>query len=184
MNKWYTSFAAVPGVVYEPLRAVDCGRIPGVGVSPALSEGFEDLEGLMWPATDDWLTSASPSLQIELPKGPPEEILMKMSEALETPGSATDYHFVLQRAGTLLWGCRKGSPGIYETIEVISLLNIALLEACKDTVFEGSWPPGIYAFGRLREIYKREGRHFDAQEVLERGKAVGYYDDDSSKDTG
>jgi len=103
---------------------------------------------------------------------PTSKLILRMMEGLELPGISSDYHFVIQGCVEALWGRRRDEPEVFETVETLCWLDIRLIEARPDTITnEFGEKPSFYrvsAFGRLVELYEREGFLREALEVARR----------------
>lgn len=177
-TSWYSRLADIPDLAYIPLTQVNRTRLWGVDAKPEvrrLSLGNSHVY-FTWPTPDGNSTSASPAHQhgFSIPDGTPEEVLKRVSETLELPGQASDYHFSIQHAIEQLWRQRKANPALYDQIENLCLLDIDLLEKRTEEIYGGS-VISVRAFNTLAGMYENEGRLQDALTVLERGKALGQY---------
>ncbi|MER6297042.1 hypothetical protein ACWIFK_22655 [Streptomyces althioticus] len=104
-----------------------------------------------------------------------------MWEALELPGSAMDYHFVLQNAVDRLWSTRNADPRALEMLEVFALLDLKLMEAAPQAVsFEGTEPMAfvrVTSVPRLIGLLEREGAFAEALAVAKRLTRFGQGED-------
>ena len=177
-TNWYRRLSDVPDLTYVPLARVERARLWGVDAEPEIRRlsSDDDYIYITWPTPDGGSTSASPAHQhgFSIPDGTPEEVLQRMSEALELPGQASDYHFSIQHALEHLWRQRKTTPTLYNQIEKLCLLDIELLESRTEEIYEGT-VIGVRAFTTLAGMYENEGRLRDASTILERGKVIGQY---------
>jgi hypothetical protein len=130
----------------------------------------------MWPTAEGGYTSASPAKQhsFMLSDATPTEVLTHLSETLELPGTTSDYHFALQGAHEGLWRHRKAQPSLYNTIETICHLDIALVTLLGQDMY-GDSPFAVLAFNRLAGIYEVEGRLNEALAVYEQAEAQGHF---------
>ena len=179
-TSWYRRLSDIPDLTYIPLLQVDRTRLRlwGFDAEPEVRRLSSDDSHvyLTWPTPDGSSTSASPAHQygFSIPDGTSEEVLQRMSEALELPGQASDYHFSIQHAIEHLWRQRKANPALYDQIESLCLLDIKLLEKRTEEIYDGN-VIGVRAFNTLAGMYENEGRLQDALAVLERGRALGQY---------
>lgn len=178
-TKWYVRFSEIPGVRYNPFVPVDPEKLWGRGARPKVERYSFDgkqHDSVMWPTADGGYTSASPSQQhsLMLSSPTPTEILTHLSEALELPGTAGDYHFALQGAHESLWRHRKAQPSLYNTIETICHLDIALVTLLGKDMY-GESPFAVLAFSRLAGIYEVEGRLNEALSVYEQAESQGHF---------
>lgn len=125
----------------------------------------------MWP-TPQGHTSATPASQHVPHDVSGEELLARVWEALELPGSAMDYHFVLQNAVDRLWGARGSYPAALEIIEVFALLDLELMEAAPQAVsFDHTAPVSfvrVTSVPRLIGLLEREGAFAEALGLAQR----------------
>lgn len=187
-DKWYPNLTSLIGSHYIPFVNVDTSSLRRKPLKPEITK--YDLDNntrisLMWPGLDGGETSASPahqhgSRQID----PNPQIVIKvMTEALELPGFANDYHIVLGEAHECLYKQRKSHPEVYELIERICLLDIVLVEQFSEEIFESYvsdqekfyWIP---AFKRLSTMYQREGRFTEALMISKRASAFNLSTDE------
>lgn len=133
-------------------------------------------DSVMWQTADGSYTSASPAKQhsMTLNDPTPADILTHLSEALELPGTASDYHFTLQGAHESLWRHRKAQPSLYNTIETICQQDIALVTLLGQDMY-GDSPFAISAFNRLASIYEVEGRLDEALAIYRQAEAGGHF---------
>jgi hypothetical protein len=95
------------------------------------------------------------------------------SSTESTPGSAMDYHFVLQGAVERLWSARRGEPGVLSVLEVFALLDLELMEAAPHAVsFDTAAAPAtsvrVSSVPRLIGLLEREGAFTEALELARR----------------
>ncbi|SFL67227.1 hypothetical protein SAMN05192584_1245 [Streptomyces pini] len=110
------------------------------------------------------------------------ELATKVWEALELPGSAMDYHFVLQGAVDRLWSSRRSYPGGLALLEVFALLDLELVEAAPQAVsFDGPPVPGTFvriaSVPRLVSLLEREGAFTEALALARRLARFGQGED-------
>lgn len=177
--KWYSRFADIPGVQYAPFVPVDQKHLWGRGARPEVERHNFDgkqHDSVMWPTADGGYTSASPAKQHGLIESDPtpDATLTHLSEALELPGTASDYHFTLQGAHESLWRHRRAQPSLYNSIETICRLDIALVTLLGRDMY-GDSPFAVLAFNRLAGIYEVEGRLNEALAVYEQAEAKGHF---------
>ncbi|MEU6964984.1 hypothetical protein [Streptomyces chrestomyceticus] len=125
----------------------------------------------MWP-TPEGHTSATPASQHVPYDAHGEELVAGVWEALELPGSARDYHFVLQDAVDRLWRARHTYPAALERLEAFALLDLALMEAAPQAVSFDDTDPVAYvrvsSVPRLINLLEREGAFAEALAVAQR----------------
>lgn len=126
----------------------------------------------MWP-TPEGSTSATPASRHVPSEARGAELVARVWEALELPGSAMDYHFVLQGAVDRLWSSRRLDPGELTLLEVFALLDLELMEAAPQAVsFDAAAPPTSFvhvtSVPRLVGLLEREGAFTDALHLARR----------------
>ena len=176
---WYPRFADIPEIQYIPLISVNQKNLWGRGARPKVERyNFDGKQhiSMMWLAPDGTSTSASPAKQrsLTLNDPTPTDILAHLSETLELPGTASDYHFTLQDAHESFWRQRKVQPSVYNTIETICQLDIALVALLGQDMY-GDSPFAVSAFSRLAGIYETEGLLGEALAVYDQAEAGGHF---------
>ncbi|WP_405504676.1 hypothetical protein [Streptomyces anulatus] len=110
-----------------------------------------------------------------------EDLVVRVWEALELPGSAMDYHFVLQGAVERLWSTRGSYPAALELLEVFALLDLELMEAAPQAVsFDDTDPVSfvrVTSVPRLVGLLEREGAFTEALAVAKRLTRFGQGED-------
>lgn len=161
------AFSGSPGVVR--------GELPGARVRPDESYGTP-----MWP-TPQGHTSATPASQHVPYDASGEDLVARVWEALELPGSAMDYHFVLQGAVDRLWSTRGSYPAALDLLEVFALLDLELMEAAPQAVsFDATDPVSfvrVTSVPRLVDLLEREGAFTEALAVAKRLTRFGQGED-------
>jgi hypothetical protein len=175
--EWFRRLGDIPGLDYAGSPMVDRTKLRGhESVPKVISYEFEGKrrEGLNWPQ-ERGSGSASPAhhyaFGLEFKVLPTSKLILRMMEGLELPGISSDYHFIIQGCAEALWGRRRDEPEVFETIETLCWLDIRLIEARPDTITNEFGEKRIYrvlAFGRLVELYEREGFLREALEVARR----------------
>lgn len=177
MAEWFRHLASVPGLDYAGSPGVDRSKLPGHNAIPKV--GVTEFEGkrdeyLMWPSRGGG-TSASPAHQMafDYPRGKPaRDILRHCYEAVELPGTASDYHFAIQSCIEGLWNCRRAEPMVLEHVERLCWLDIRLIELRPDVItLEDNGNDryfAVLAFKHLGLLYQREGFLHEALDVAER----------------
>ncbi|WP_030159918.1 hypothetical protein [Streptomyces sp. NRRL S-244] len=148
--------ASIPGLAFVGSPGVKRDQLPGASVRPDESYGTP-----MWP-TAEGSTSATPASQHVPFDARGAEHLASVWEALELPGSAMDYHFVLQSAVDRLWSDRRSYPAGLEMLEVFAKLDLELMEAAPQAVsFDENIRPDTFvrvtSVPRLISLLEREG---------------------------
>jgi hypothetical protein len=178
MIEWFRRLADVPNVGYPGDPRVKRSALSGHNSVPKQSVHTFDgrrHESLTW-TTKDGTTSASPASSHSFgdlsPNQPVEAHLRWLSEVLELPGTASDYHFAIQRCVEELWRRRRQDPTVLPTIDQLCWLNIRLIEARPNAItYERDGKKSYFrvlAFGYLIQLYEREGYVAEALDVAER----------------
>jgi len=176
MHMWFERMAAIPGLGFDGSPGVARSAIPGAYDRPEQSYG-----SLTWP-TPEGSTSATPASRHVPPDAGGAELATKTWEALELPGSAMDYHFVLQGAVDRLWAARRSNPGGLALLEAFALLDLELSEAAPQAVsFDDSPAPGTFvritSVPRLVSLLEREGAFTEALALARRLARFGQGED-------
>ncbi|MZE45865.1 hypothetical protein GTY49_23580 [Streptomyces sp. SID5477] len=176
MGAWFERMAAVPGLAFAGSPGVMREALPGAGVRPDESYGSP-----MWP-TAEGSTSATPASRHVPFDARGAELIARVWEALELPGSARDYHFVLQSAVDRLWSTRRAEPGALAALEVFALLDLELMEATPHAVsFDTTDAPAAFvrvsSVPRLIGLLEREGAFAEALELARRLARFGQGED-------
>ncbi|WP_202434122.1 MULTISPECIES: hypothetical protein [unclassified Streptomyces] len=159
--------AAVPGLAFAGSPGVVREAVPGWADRPDESYGSP-----MWP-TAEGSTSATPaSRHVPFDVGG-ADLIARVWEALELPGSAMDYHFVLQSAVERLWGARRAEPEALAALEVFALLDLDLMEAAPHAVSFKTAATAVKfvqvsSVPRLIALLEREGAFGEALAVARR----------------
>lgn len=181
-TRWFARLADVPKVGYRRYSSVDAGRLPGHGTKPRV-QTF-DFDGtlhrsLNWP-TAEGSTSQSPAsawCSFDEPRhATAADVLRRIYEALELPGTAADYHFALLHSYEILWSRFRERADLLPELEQLLLLDVALVESRpailqiggEDQTFWANVP----AFYHLMKLYEREGYLEDALAIARRGAAL------------
>lgn len=167
VRAWFERMAAIPGMAFAGSPGVIREAVPGVRDRPDESYG-----SLMWP-TADGSTSATPASRYVPVEASGAELVARVWEAVELPGSAMDYHFILQGAVDRLWSGRRADPVALEGLEVFALLDLELMEAVPQAVsFDTDASPDAFvrvtSVPRLIALLEREGAYAEALELARR----------------
>lgn len=180
----FAGLAQVPGVGYKCQPGIDRQALARVNAKPRIST--YDFDGkprtcVSWELPGGVTTSQSPA-SAWATSGAEDDLwpnaVRKLYEALELPGSASDYHFALLRTTEVLWGRRRQDPEVLPELERLCLLDIMLLEA-RPEIARGETGDGqsyglyVPAFGYLVRLYEQEGLIEDALDIARRGTALG-----------
>lgn len=178
MEKWYPRLAEVPKLGYEGSPGVERTRLPGFDLKPRVERYEWDgklRESLSWPMKNG-STSAAPATQLEstpLPgETPARTALRHCHEALELPGTLSNYHFIIQGAHEAIWKHRRRELWVVEETERLCWLDLKLIQAYPEAITfdefsKGEQPnyPRVLAFHRLISLYETEGYLQEAFEV-------------------
>jgi hypothetical protein len=169
------SFEGHPGVDPTKLRLRDAKpeveriEISGKGVT-----------SVMWPRQGGYSSqspAAAPSSVDEGKAGEPSETIRATYEALELPGTISDYHFKLLAAYEALWSHRRKRPELLSELERMLLLDIELVSRHgKSLLFEPdreALMPRVPAFDKLIALYEDEGFVHEALAIAQMATAAG-----------
>jgi hypothetical protein len=177
---WFWSLADVPGISYTTPQDVDRAALSGGDVVPRVFEFNFDggkRRSLMWSTRDGRETGASPAHQRAYGDGEKTSArgaLRRLREALELPGTLSDYHFAIQHAAETAHRERTDDPSLVGEAERLWWLDIELVESHPRTVEHSSGE--IYrvtAYERLVQLYEGEGYLTEALETAERATSLG-----------
>jgi hypothetical protein len=188
MVEWFCRLADIPGVGYIGRSDIQRSSLPGYNAIPKIVTYTYDekqSESLMWP-TSEGETSSSPAkvhgfFISDDHKESPQAMLQRVYEALELPGEATDYHFIMQVCITALWKSRPRQQDalFLQHLEQLCWLDIQLIEAKPEAITYDQNGTQQYfnvsAFDHLIRLYEREGFLHEAFEVTQR--AAKFYPD-------
>lgn len=177
MEKWYSRLADVPGVEFDGGVGVDRTRLPDHDAKPRVVrhtwEGKHETY-LMWK-TKEGETSAAPASQWETkPRAGETEArtaLRQCHEALELPGTLSNYHFIIQSAHDELWKHRRREAWVIAEVERLCWLDLRLIQSHPKTVQDELSGQNedryfhVTAFHRLVMLYELEGYVQEALEV-------------------
>jgi hypothetical protein len=180
---WFRRLGDIPGLDYKTDPRVDRRRLRGHDVVPRI-EHFGGHATLTWGNT-----SRSPAHERafgqDVGERPSAEILRLLSEILELPGEASDYHFAIQIASGILWARRRADPDLMEVVERLCWLDLRLIEAQPDAVrFQRDGKSSYFhvtGFKTLITLYEREGALREALEVAERAERFDQLQDKATE---
>jgi hypothetical protein len=187
---WYPRLAAIPGFEDEGDTGIARSNLEGHDAVPRVNSyqilDRDRQESLIWP-TPTGSTSASPARQHAFPAlhdsaAPAQTILRQFTEAIELPGIASDYHFIIQSGIEALSRPqhRKSDPALVATVERWCWINVRLIETHPDIIsFENNGDTRFaraLAFGHLIDLYEREGFLHEALAIAERASRCGQGD--------
>jgi hypothetical protein len=178
MEKWYPRLAEVPKLGYEGSPSVDRARLPGYDARPRIERYKWDdkRRETLWWTVKGGSSSAAPATQLESSprpgESPAQTALRHCYEALELPGTLTDYHFIIQNTHEAIWKHRRREPWVVTETERLCWLDLKMLEAYpKALIFDGAgrgdepFYPSILALYRLIRLYEQEGYLREALDV-------------------
>jgi hypothetical protein len=186
---WFRRMGDIPGLDYSPPVSVDRAALPRHDEEPEVDS--YTLEGretalVMWgmrPIAEHpsgeaaWESMGSPAVEHLRDVAstetdyPTEQVLGRLREALELPGTPEDYHYALgavcQKPLT-----RKLAPDVLEAVESLAWLDIRLLQTHPDThiikTYEGKRAiVSNNGFDTLIAMYREEGFLHDASSVAD-----------------
>lgn len=179
MLPWFERLADVPGIGDGApsgwRRILHLSRAVRPRVQDFTFDGRQ-RETLLWPS-DIGETSASPAQRWQSERRPEESdggyALRQLEEALEQPGTVTDYHFRIQGCCNALWSGRREHPELIAELERLCLLDLRLIEAFP-AMLQVEGQPGVMlhveACHRLVYLYEREGYLHEALVCAQRGQ--------------
>ncbi|MFD5623610.1 hypothetical protein [Streptomyces yangpuensis] len=161
--------AAIPGIAFIGSPGVVRNALRGAKDRPDERYGEP-----MWP-TATGSTSATPASRHVPYEARGTELAARVWEALELPGSAMDYHFVLQTAVDRLWSDRRSDPDGLKLVEVFARLDLELMEAAPQAVSFNPEAVGsearfvrVSSVPRLISLLEREGAFQEALALARR----------------
>jgi hypothetical protein len=181
--EWFNGLRSVPGIGYTGHPDVDRTKVPGYDTKPDITTfdvGEKKHVSVMWPMRDGGHTSQSPasawSSHGDARTAEPEDVIRSLYEALELPGTISDYHFKMLGTCGVLWSLRKRRPDLLSELERILLLDVSLIQAHGESlVFEHNGDrhmPRVPAFDQLIALYEREGFVHEALAVAKLAMAA------------
>ncbi len=176
LEVWYERMAAIPGVRFGGSPGIDRALLPESRVRPKKGMSY-----LMWTTADGATTSASPAsrhMDSDTTRLRLEDLVRSVWEGLELPGTAPDYHFLLQGAVTQLWSRRRKEPAGLRMAETFGYLDLALLEAVPRTAWRNEGDPDggflrITSLELLVTLLEREGALREALALSRRAQRFG-----------
>ena len=170
----------MPGSSYTTPRGLDRTGLPGHNAVPEVFEyGFDgdQRRSLLWSTPEGGSTSASPAHQRaydDQKEATTRDKVRWLLEALELPGTVSDYHFAIQHAAETAYKGRREEPALVEEAECLWWLDIELIEAHPRAL---EYSPGqsyqVAAYERLARLYEGEGYLHEALDIAERGLGAG-----------
>lgn len=174
--EWHPRLADVPGVDYEKPPGLAPESLPGYGARPKVLR-YEGGASLWWEDGSGGTSQSPASAHVMFDGGraTAERTVNRLQEALELPGTASDYHFALLSAVESLYGLRFSESAALDAVERFCLLDIQLIEA-KSAAFLYETPEGTkkyYGFptlSKLITLYSAEGYLREALAVIEKAE--------------
>jgi len=174
-DRWFPNLAAVPGVGYagDPVRRA---RLPESKETPretTYNFGGRETHALSWRSAGG-STSASPvhrRAHGDFRRETSAEARERVLDAIELPGTISDYHFALQGVAAHLYQRRETELDLLGLVEWLALLDISVVAAHPDE-FRISPAENAYvsitSLDILQRIYLREGFLLEALDLAER----------------
>ncbi|MGI8680005.1 MAG: hypothetical protein ACR2LX_15250 [Jatrophihabitans sp.] len=167
---WFRRFADIPGIEYTTTPGLDLRHLRKRGLTPEVHDYGSG--GSLWWETEHGGTSQSPAGEHMLDDrqaATPAQIRTNVAEALELPGTPSDYHFALQNAASELYGRRRSDPTTIDDAHRLYLLDLDLIQLHPEAVTIGLDGPRTYVsilgLSRLMRMYLNEGRVADAAAI-------------------
>jgi hypothetical protein len=140
MEKWFRRLAVVPGIDYIPDPTINRSLLPGHDAVPKISQfEFEGKphESIQWP-TEGGSTGLSPAqgwkTQPRESETEAQTALRQLREALELPGTLSNYHFVIQGCYDALRRFARTEPWVLEEVERLCWLDVRLVSRYPQTI--------------------------------------------------
>jgi len=141
MRSWYGRLADVPGAGYPGSPDVDRGQLRWANIQPDIHEpvtlpGRElasdrDVDRYWWEYPDDYATSESPADRhwsgAETSRMRADQVLRRLYEALELPGTLNDYHFIIMAAAGDLELKARADPALFTLVEELCKLDLRIV---------------------------------------------------------
>ena len=196
METWFRRLAEVPGIEYKTDPVIDRTQLPGHDAAPKIDRYDFDgrrHESMSWPMEGGSTgTSPAQAWKTQPRKGETEAqtTLRQLREALELPGTLSNYHFLIQSCHDALRGFAREDPWVLEEVERLCLLDIRLINRYPETItpepitidddelrkLAAERRQGmrsfayVTAFHQLIRLYEREGYLHEALEVANIGQ--------------
>jgi hypothetical protein len=159
-EKWYSRLADLPGAGYAGSPGVNRTKLPGAKERPSTLRLGGGITAMQWGSGSQ--SPASRHAFDDPSEHPSAAMLQRLAETLELPGTASEYHFAIQRTLGALWSRRRDQPETLEEVERLGWIDIHLVEASPGDfrIGNGSRDREYYsitAFNTLRLMYEREG---------------------------
>ncbi len=170
---WYRRVADVPGVGYAGDPSL-VAHHPERGATPKVHRLEDSPPSLSWSRRDGCGGSSSPAREFGLNEHGPEttqELRVRVLTAIELPGEAMDYHFILMGAGEALWKRRADHPEDLALAEWCWWLDVRVMEAHPEMMRispEKDEFRSAPTFDRIVSILVREGHIDEALAAAER----------------
>lgn len=175
MRRWYARMTEIQGVGFTGSPDVNRSHLVEARIRPS-----EEYGSLSWPMPGG-ITSSSPVhhrafADMRALKG--DALTRWVWEGLELPGTASDYHFLLQNAVEQLWARRRATPAGLHFVEVFAQLDLSLIEAVPQAILINDADPSR-GFVRITSVMTwinllhAEGALRDALSVSRRMQRFG-----------
>jgi hypothetical protein len=173
-TSWFPRFADIPGVSWTTPPGIDRRQIRGHDLVPETSDW--DTDRVYWPSMDrgeeDSSTTATPAQQYVggdwSGSKTVDAVVRSMAEALELPGTPSDYHFIIAGAQERLWKLRQTEPAALNEVEGLCWLDIELVRARPEIIApynEDEPTLHMAVLDVLYRLYLREGYLAEAEQV-------------------
>ncbi|NJP96651.1 hypothetical protein HCN51_45715 [Nonomuraea sp. FMUSA5-5] len=169
--------ADISGMRFAGSPDIDRSRLPDAHVRPRQERGSRYL---YWP-TPEGDSSGSPAHRrafADIGHMDTNGLVRWVWEGVELPGTASDYHFLLQGAIKQLWSRRRPAPEGLQSVEVFAALDLGLIEAVPHAVAidEADLTRGFARLASVEvwmKLLETEGALRDAVAVSRRAQRFG-----------
>lgn len=172
--RWFRRFADVPGVDWETPAGVDRSQLPGHDDVPEISD--YDGKSLWWPLREDGRlieggsSGSSPAVDHAGYEGAATvaEVIRGLGEALELPGTPSDYHHILAHAPERLWKIRLRDPAALHEAERLCLLDLDFVRLRPEVNLpwgDDDHPPWLGVVDLLYRMYFENGDLAEAEAI-------------------
>lgn len=179
----YTRLADFKALGYQSPPGIDRRKLPKHDLRPNVSTYSFDGKprvSVMWDMGNGGSTSQSPAVAwgnfgpMDIPW---PDVLRRLFEALELPGSISDYHHAIRLTYDALWERRRQDPDVLPELERLCLLDLRLMEIVPDLArYSDDYMPHMVSVPSIRHLirlYEREGFIAEAIDIARRGVALG-----------
>ncbi len=195
MKRWFRRLAEAPGIEYKPDPSVDRTQLTRHDAVPEIVRFELDgrrHESLSWPFEAGGTGESPAQAWKTQPRGgetQAQTTSRQLREALELPGTLSDYHFLIQSAHSELRRFARQEPWVLEEVERLCWLDIRLINQYPETITldpitindeelaklanerrgERNYVR-VTAFHQLITMYEREGYLHEALEAAKVGQ--------------